>query len=98
MKILTYTCFPQGPYLSIAGDDKINCDYSERIGANIQAGMDGSSFTEVRFKRNNQAKPLNWYQNTVTINEVKVYINSTGLFTRLATVTKREENKESYFY
>ena len=97
MKILTYTRFPQGS-ISIAGEDEINCDDSERIGANIQAGMDGKSFTEVRFKRNNQAKPLDWHQNTVTINEKKVYINSTALFTRLAAVTKREENKESYFY
>ena len=60
--------------------------------------MDGKSFREVRFKRNDQVKPLDWYQNTVTINEVKVYINSTALFTRLAAVAKREENEESYFY
>ena len=60
--------------------------------------MDGKSFTEVRFKRNDQVKPLDWYQNTVTINEVKVYINSTALFTRLSAVAKREENEESYFY
>ena len=85
-------------FISIAGEDEINCDNSERIGANIQAGMDGKSFTEVRFKRNDQVKPLDWYQNTVTIDEVKVYINSTVLFTRLAAVAKREENEESYFY
>ena len=36
--------------ISIAGEDEINCDGSERIGANIQAGMDGKSFIEVRFK------------------------------------------------
>ena len=84
-------------FISIAGEDEINCDDSERIGANIQAGMDSKTFTKVRFKRNNQAKPLDWYQNTVTIDEVKVYINSTALFARLA-VAKREENKESYFY
>ena len=29
---------------------------------------------------------------------MKVYINSTALFMRLAAVAKREENKESYFY
>ena len=85
-------------FISIAGEDEINCDDSERIGANIQAGMDGKSFTEVRFKRNDQVKPLDWHQNTVTLDEVKVYINSTALFTRLAAVAKREENEESYFY
>ena len=85
-------------FISIAGEDEINCDNSRRIGANIQAGMDGKSFTEVRFKRTDQAKPLDWYQNIVTIDEVKVYINSTALFTRLAPVAKREENKESHFY
>ena len=85
-------------FISIAGEDEINCGDSERIGASIQAGMDGKSFAEVRFKRNDQVKPLDWYQNTVTINEVKVYINSTALFTRLAAVAKREENEESYFY
>ena len=85
-------------FISIAGEDEINCDDSERIGANIQAGMGVKSFTEVRFKRNDQVKPLDWHQNTVTINEVKVYINSTALFTRLDAVAKREENEESYFY
>ena len=39
-----------------------------------------------------------WYENTVTIDEVKVYINSTALFTRLSAVAKRQENEESYFY
>ena len=85
-------------FISIAGEDEINCDDSGRTGANIQAGMDGKTFTEVRFKRNDQAKPLDWYQNTVTIDEVKVYINSKSLLTRLAAVAKREENGESYFY
>ena len=60
--------------------------------------MDGKSFTVVRFKQTDQAKPLDQYQNIVTIDEVKVYINSTALFTRLAPVAKREENKESHFY
>ena len=85
-------------FIFIAGEDEINCDDSERIGANILAGMDGKSFAAVKFKRNDQVKPLDWYQNTVTINEVKVYINSTVLFTRLAAVAKRDENEESYFY
>ena len=85
-------------FISIAGEDEINCDDSERTGANIQAGMDSKTFTKVRFKRNNQAKPLDWYQNTVTIDEVKVYINSTALFMRLVAVAKREENEESNFY
>ena len=85
-------------FISIARKDEINYDNSERIRANIQAGMDGKSFIEVRFKRKDQAKPLDWHQNKVTIDEVKVYINSTALFMRLATVAKREENKESFFY
>ena len=41
-------------FISIEGEYEINCDDSERIGANIQAGIDGKSFTEVRFKRKNQ--------------------------------------------
>ena len=60
--------------------------------------MDRKSFTQVRFKRNDQAKPLDWCQNTVNIDEVKACINSTTLLSRLATVAKREENEESYFY
>ena len=48
-------------FISIAGEDEINCDDSERTGANIQAGMDSKTFTKVRFKRNDQAKPLEWY-------------------------------------
>ena len=41
---------------------------------------------------------MDWHQKTVTIDEVKVHINSAALFTRLAAVAKREENEESYFY
>ena len=85
-------------FISISGEDEINCDEAERIGTDIQATMDGKSITEVKFKRKDQAKPLDWHQNTVTINEVKVYINSTALFTRLAAVAKREENEEHYFH
>ena len=81
-------------FISIAGEDEINCDDSKRIGANIQAGMDGKSFTEVRLKRNDQAKPLDWHQNTVAIDEVKVYISSTTLFTRLAAIAKKKKRGE----
>ena len=77
-------------FISTAGEDEINCDNSKRIRANIQARMDGKSFTVVRFKQTDQAKPLDQYQNIVTIDEVKVHINSTALFTRLAPVAKRE--------
>ena len=48
-------------FISIAGEDEISCDDSERIGANTQAGMNGKRFTQVRFKRNDQAKPLDWW-------------------------------------
>ena len=48
-------------FISIAGEDEINSDNSERIGANIRAGMDGKSFTEVRLKRKDQVKPLDWH-------------------------------------
>ena len=85
-------------FISIAGEDEINCNDPRKIDANIQAGIDGKSFTEIRFKQNDQGKSLDWYQNTVTIDEVKLYTNSTALFTRLAAVAKREENEESYFY
>ena len=47
-------------FISIAGEDETSCDDSERIGANTQAGMNGKRFTQVRFKRNDQAKPLDW--------------------------------------
>ena len=80
-------------FISIAGEDEINCDDSKRTGANIQAGMGGKSFTEVRLKRNDQAKPLDWYQNTVAIDEVKVYISSTTLFTRLAAIAKKKRGE-----
>ena len=47
-------------FISIAGEDKINCDNFQRNGANTQAGMNGKRFTQVRFKRNDQVKPLDW--------------------------------------
>ena len=59
--------------------------------------MDGKTVLDAKIGRKDQMKALDALQNTIKIDEVKVYVNSTVLFTRVATVAKREEDEENFF-
>ena len=59
--------------------------------------MDGNTLLDAKIRRKGQMKALDALQNTIKIDEVKVYVNSTVLFTRLAAVAKREEHEENFF-
>ena len=73
------------------------CERSEELGWIIQEEIDNTSLDAVKIPRKNHIKPLDSFRNTVKINQVEVYVNTTVLFTRLADVAKREVNKEDYF-
>ena len=83
--------------VSVIGKDSVNCERAEELGWQIQEELDNMSLADASVKRKNQIKPLDAFQNTVKINEVQVYVNTTFLFTRLAAVAKREKDEEQYF-
>ena len=88
-------------FISIAGEDEISCDDSERIGANTQAGMNGKRFTQVRFKRNDQAKPLDWWLVREYSNHrwsESIYQLNSIVYEIIRCCKKTGENEESYFY
>jgi len=84
-------------FISILGEDEVNCERAEEIGSKAQEMMNNLKFTDVTIKRKNQIKPLDTLSNTVKISQEKVYINSLTLFTRLVAVAKKDRNEERYF-
>ena len=83
--------------VSIEGKDNVNCERAEGLGLIIQKELDNTSLSSASIKRKHQIKPLDTLLNTVKVNEVKVYLNATTLFTRLAAIAKREDDEERYF-
>ena len=83
--------------ISMTSKDSVNCEEAEELGLKIQTELDNISLSSATIKRKNQIKPLSSLLNTIKIDDAKVYISTTVLFTRLAAVAKREENEEKYF-
>ena len=82
--------------ISMTSKDSVNCVDAEELGLKIQKELD-VSLSAATIKRKNQIKPMASLLNTVKVDEVHVYVSTTVLFTRLAAITKREENEEKYF-
>ena len=84
--------------VSIKGQDDVNTEDTERVGAAIYETLDNLEFTQAKMKRKIQLKSL--YSLTSSVNipgEKAVQLNPANLFVRLAAVAKREENVEEYF-
>ena len=79
-------------FVSISGKDEVNCEEAEELGSHI-----GKTLLDPKIRRKDQMKALDALQNTIKIDEVKVYVNSTVLFTRLAAVAKRGEDEKNFF-
>ena len=85
-------------FVSISGKDEVNCEEAEELGSRIHNIPEGKTVLDAKIRRKDQMKALvDTLQNTIKIDEVKVYVNSTVLFTRLAAVAKREEDEENFF-
>ena len=85
-------------FISGAGKDEVNCEQAEEVRLLVHSKMDNQKMTEVKIKRKDQIKALDVPQNTVKINQEKVYVNSITLFTRLAAVAKRDDDDEERFF
>ena len=73
----------------IKGQDDVNPEDAEKVGAAIQETLDNLAFIEVKIKRKMQLKSLYSLTDSISI--------PANLFVRLAAVAQREENVEEYF-
>ena len=84
--------------VSIIGKDEVNAEDSESIGQSIQQLLDNMPFTEAKFKRKMQLKPLDSLTKVIKIpGEKALHFDPTTLFIKLAAVAQREEIVEEYF-
>jgi hypothetical protein len=83
--------------VSIKGEDNVNCELAEEIGANIHTSIDNKPITLAKIKRQDHLQPLDSLFNIVKINEKSVYMNPTLLLTRLVAIAQREDDLADYF-
>ena len=77
--------------------DGINCDDAEVIGRAIQESLDNKIMTEVSIPRKQQIKNLVHLNKSIVVDNQKVHINPSILFTRLVVIIERETETEKYF-
>ena len=82
----------------IKGQDDVNPEDAEKVGAAIQETLDNLAFIEVKIKRKMQLKSLYSLTDSISIpGEKAVQLNPANLFVSLPAVAQREENVEEYF-
>ena len=84
-------------WVSISGEDLVNCERSEKIGASIQQTLDGQNLATATVQRKTCIQPLEALWNVVKIDKEQVHVNPIILFTRLTAITERENDVEKYF-
>ena len=81
-------------------DDKnaVTCNKAEEIGASIQTGLDGKTFSNCSFKRKYQMVTLQSLHSSVKIGTENVTIDPLTLFLRLIIVVERKPENEIVNY
>ena len=84
--------------VSTKGQDDVNPEEAENVGAAIHETLDNFAFTQAKIKRKMQLKSLCSLTDSVNIpGEKVVQLNPANLFVKLAAVAQREEHVEEYF-
>ena len=83
--------------LSCNEDSNVNCDMVEEIGMNIQNSLDNKMFSEAKVKRKERVTTLVSLQKSVIINNEKIHIDPSILFSRLLLIASRMGDVEQYF-
>jgi len=83
--------------LTTALGDGINPEKAEEVGLRIQRQVDSLNVTEASIKRNNHIKPLVDLKPGVYVDQQKLNINPTILFSRLIAIVQRKESTIPYF-
>lgn len=84
-------------WVSITGQDDVNCEASYEIGYKIQKSIDESAVATCTIKRKHKMLPLESLGNTIAIEQKKVYVSPTILFTRLTAIAQQQTSVSNYF-
>nr|CAD7406474.1 unnamed protein product [Timema cristinae] len=81
----------------IIGNEKINCDYAEAVGAATISDNVGKMFGDVKLKRKSRVSPLSAFNLSIAVLDQTVPINSQMLFMRVfAMAAFRQANFLAY--
>ncbi|XP_065901877.1 uncharacterized protein [Dysidea avara] len=83
--------------LTTTAGDGINPDKAEEVGLNIHVQLDGLNVAEASIKRTGHIKALADLKPAVQVDQQKLSINPTILFSRLIAIVQREEDMRPYF-
>ncbi|GBN31049.1 hypothetical protein AVEN_249399-1 [Araneus ventricosus] len=77
---ISHNPLPFGEYVmslstGVVGDEKINCQLSDRIGHSSLESIDGSNFGQVKFSRINRVVPMQEFNSSVKLHEEVVPID-----------------------
>ena len=79
------------------GTDGVNCDDAERVGFQVQQGLDHVTMIDATIKRNLGIQTLQHLKKKIIVDKEQIYIDSDILFTRLIVLTERSEKMADYF-
>ena len=84
-------------WISVSGQDEVNCEKSEELGAIIHQAMENKNLANARIKCKDCLRPLEVLGNVVKIEKKPTYISPAILFTRLTAIAQRDHDVEKYF-
>ncbi|GBL94407.1 hypothetical protein AVEN_7378-1 [Araneus ventricosus] len=85
------------PSTGVIGDEKINCDLSDRIGHSSLESIDGSNFGQVKFFLINRVVPMRGFTSSVNLHEEVLPIDSYIIFKRISFHRETESELKNYF-
>ena len=83
--------------LTTTEGDGINPDKADEVGLKIQMQIDGLNVAETSIKRIDHVKPLANLKPGIVVDQRKLNIDTTIVFSRLIAIVKREEDPSPYF-
>jgi len=83
--------------VSIKNKDKVNAEEAEKVGQQIQNGLDNCFYSDAKIKRSEQVTTLESLQNTKATKDGVTMADPCKMFNRLITIASREDDLEPMF-
>ena len=81
----------------IKNKDKVNIEETEKVGQQIQNGLDNCFYSDAKIKRSKQVTALESLQNTKATKDAVTMADPCKMFNRLITIVLREDDLEPMF-
>ena len=85
-------------WVSISGQDGVNCFRAEEVGATIHQILNGQNLARANIRRKNCLRPTGVLGNIAKIGDEPVYVNPKVLFTRLTAIAVRDDVEKYFSY